>query len=61
MRAVAVITDDGELERILAHLGVEADFPKTKAARSPPRMWGEDTQVDPAVEAWEGIDEAVEA
>ena len=60
MRAVAVITEDVELDRILAHLGLEEDFPKTKPARSPPRWCGEDSQVDPGVEAWEGIDESVE-
>lgn len=33
MAAVAAIVDDGELDRLLAHLGVEADFPKTKPSR----------------------------
>ena len=35
VRAVAVITEDGELDRIVAHLGLEGDFPKTKPARTP--------------------------
>ncbi len=60
MRVVAVITEDRELDRLLAHLGLEVDFPKMKPARSPPRGFGEDTQVDPEVEAWEGKDEPVE-
>ncbi len=60
MRAVAVIVEDRELDRILAHLGEEVDFPKTAPARSPPRQRGEESQIDPWVEAWEGRDEPVE-
>ncbi len=59
MRAVAVIVEDWELGRILAHMGEEADFPRTAPARSPPRGIREETQVDPRVEAWEGGDEPV--
>jgi len=58
LRAVAAIQDDRELERLMEHLGLEKDFPRTKSARSPPGAWGEESQVDPAVEAWEGKDEA---
>ncbi|MBI5882603.1 MAG: transposase, partial [Elusimicrobia bacterium] len=57
MRPVAVITDDRELDRILAHLSLPRDFPKTAPARSPPRATAEETQVDPRVELWEGVDE----
>lgn len=58
MKVVAAISDDVELERLMRHLGIEADFPKTKPARSPPVGWGgEDSQVDPEVDAWEGRDE----
>ena len=57
LRAVAAIQDDVELVRLMEHLGLEEDFPRTTPARSPPGMGGEDSQVDPAVEAWEGKDE----
>ncbi len=56
--AVAAIQDDVELERLMEHLGLEKDFPRTKPARAPPGAGGEDSQVDPAVEAWEGKDES---
>ena len=56
MVAVAAIVDDQELERLLAHLGLPTEFPKNKPARAPPLPFGEDSQVDPAVERWHGID-----
>src|SRR5271154_3358002 len=40
MKAIATITDDGELERLLRHVGIEADFPKTRPARAPPLPFG---------------------
>ena len=36
MKLVAVILDDRELDRILAHQGWPTEFPKTKACRAPP-------------------------
>ena len=58
MQAIAVISDDHELERMLAHMGIETDFLKTKPARSPPRNLGDEgTQWDPAVERWDGVEE----
>ncbi len=57
MKPVAAIMADSELNRILAHLGLPGDFPKTKPARSPPQRLDEQTQIDPRVELWEGIDE----
>ena len=57
MKAIASIRDDVELERLLRHVGLEADFPKTRPARAPPAAWaGEDSQVDPTVDAWDGKD-----
>jgi hypothetical protein len=57
MKAIASITEDGELERLLRHAGLEADFPKTRPARAPPAAWGgEGSQVDPTVDAWDGKD-----
>jgi hypothetical protein len=57
MRAMASITDDAELERLLTHVGLEADFPRTRPARAPPLAWGgEGSQVDPATDAWDGKD-----
>jgi hypothetical protein len=58
MKAIASITEDGEFERLLRHVGLEADFPKTLPARAPPAAWGgEDSQADAAVDAWDGKDE----
>ena len=57
MKPVAVITDDCELRRLLEHLRLPADFPKTAPARSPPAVADDGTQADPRVEAWDGIDE----
>ena len=36
MKLVALILDDKELDRILAHQGWPVTFPKTKASRAPP-------------------------
>ncbi|MFC1679040.1 hypothetical protein ACFL2T_02390 [Elusimicrobiota bacterium] len=59
MVPVAGIVDDQELERLLAHLKLPTQFPKTKPARAPPLPFQDEaSQVDPAVETWEGIDEA---
>ena len=57
MKLVAVILDDGELDRILAHQGWPTEFPKTKASRAPPgraERGDEDSQVDPRGEKWDG-------
>jgi hypothetical protein len=57
MKLVAVILDDRELDRILAHEGWPVGFPRTKPSRAPPgreERAGEDSQVDPRVEKWEG-------
>ena len=52
-----MITEDRELERLLTNLGLPADFPKTQPARGPPVHRGEESQLDPVAEAWEGSDE----
>ena len=60
MKLVAVILDDRELDRILAHQGWPTEFPKTKASRAPPgrvESGGEEGQVDLRAEKWEGRDE----
>lgn len=58
MVPVAVILDDAELVRVLAHLGLVTEFPRTKPARSPPLpLGGEDSQVEPAAHAWDGGDD----
>jgi hypothetical protein len=57
MKLAAVILDDGELDRILAHEGWPVEFPRTKPSRAPPggeEREGEDSQVDPRAERWEG-------
>ena len=49
MKLVAVILDDRELDRILAHQGWPTEFPKTKASRAPPvraESGGDSSQVD---------------
>ena len=47
MKAIGVIREDHELDRLLEHQGIEVDFPKTRPARSPPKYRvGEDTQLD---------------
>jgi hypothetical protein len=60
MKLVAVILDDRELDRILAHHGWPTEFPKTKASRAPPgrgESGGESSQVDARAEKWEGKQE----
>jgi Zn-finger nucleic acid-binding protein len=60
MKLVAVVLDDGELDRILAHQGWPVEFPKTKPSRSPPRREESadaEGQIDPRVEKWDGRDE----
>lgn len=62
MKLVAVILDDGELDRILAHQGWPVEFPKTKPSRSPPasRLSADaEGQIDPRSEEWDGKDEDV--
>jgi len=57
MDPVACITEDRELSRILAHLGLPAEFPITKPARAPPPPFDPDhCQIDPDVDRWDGID-----
>ena len=57
MRAIASINDDAELERLLRHVGLEAEVPKTRSARAPPlALGGEGSQVDPGTDAWDGKD-----
>ncbi len=58
MVPIAIITQDAELVRLLAHLGLPTEFPKTKPARSPPLPYGgEDSQIDPAVDACDGAEQ----
>ena len=58
MTAMASIVDDHEVGRVLAHLGMPAEFPKTKPSRAPPgMMFDEDGQLDPGVDGWDGKDE----
>ena len=57
MKLVAVVLDDGELNRILAHEGWPVEWPKTKPSRSPPTRATSadaDGQIDPRVEKWDG-------
>ena len=61
MVPVAVIMNDAELVRLLSHLGLPTDLPKTKPARTklvgvmlgPP---GEECQLDPRVDLYEAVD-----
>ncbi len=58
MVPVAASVADEELVRLLRHLDLPTEFPKTKPARSPPLPFhGEESQIDPSAEAWRGIDE----
>jgi Zn-finger nucleic acid-binding protein len=60
MKLAAVILDDGELDRILAHQGWPTEFPKTKPGRAPPARGpsaDEEGQLDPRAEKWDGRDE----
>lgn len=50
LKLAAVILDDRELDRILAHQGWPTEFPKTKASRAPPgsvERGDESSQADP--------------
>jgi hypothetical protein len=51
MRLVAIISADAEICRILEHLGLATEFPRTSPARSPPLPYdggaGEACQLDP--------------
>jgi len=61
MVPIAIIMKDAELVRLLTHLGLPTDFPKTQSARSqlaermcgPP---GDECQLDPRVELYEAVD-----
>ena len=58
MVPIAIITENRELTRLLAHLGLPTEFPKTKPARGPPSPYGgQNSQIDPAVDAWDGKDD----
>ena len=56
MELSAIILDDRELSRILAHQGLAVGFPKTKPSRSPPGAADseEGCQLDPRGGEWEG-------
>ncbi|MBI3554133.1 MAG: hypothetical protein HY077_16675 [Elusimicrobia bacterium] len=57
--AVAVIADGGELARLLNHLRLPAELPKTKPSRAPPgRTMDEGGQLDPGLDEWEGKEQA---
>ena len=61
MVPIAIIMKDSEVTRLLTHLGLPTDFPKTQPARSkltetmcgPP---GEECQIDPRVDLYEAVD-----
>jgi hypothetical protein len=60
MLPVAVIMQDSELVRLLEHLRLPTDFPKTKPATKvaeamcgPP---GEECQLDPRADLYEAVD-----
>ncbi len=58
MVPVAAIVAGEELVRLLTHLGLPVEFPKTKPARSPPLPFrGEESQIDPSHDAFDGVDE----
>jgi hypothetical protein len=58
MVPIAMITQDAELVRLLAHLGLPAEFPKTKPARGPPSpSGGSDSQIDPFIDDCAGRDQ----
>jgi len=57
---VAAITNDNELSRLLAHLNLPTDFPKTAPAktRPPPETFGDECQINPLADLYLGIDES---
>ncbi len=58
MVPVAAVVNDEELVRLLRNLGLPVEFPKTKPARSPPIPFrGEESQIDPSLDAFDGVDE----
>lgn len=58
MRAIASITNDAELVRLLSNLQIPTEFPKTKPARAPPALsMGADSQINPIADAFDGIDQ----
>ncbi len=58
MVPVAAIVSGEELVRLLRHLELPVEFPKTKLARSPPLPFrGEESQIDPSTDAFDGVDE----
>ncbi len=59
MTAVSAIVDVGELSRLLAHLKLPMDFPKTAPSRGPPRgLMSEDSQVDARLDGLDGKEQA---
>ena len=57
MKLAAIILDDGELDRVLAHQGWQSSWPKTKPPRAPPAQASgtdEDSQIDPRGDQWNG-------
>ena len=56
MAPVAVILDDRALVRLLAHLSLPTDLPRTLPDRSPRSRDGPDSQVDPREDDRLGID-----
>ena len=60
MVPTAIIMNDGELVRLLEHLGLPTDFPKTKpAAKLAEAMCGppeEECQLDPKADLYEAVD-----
>ncbi|MFH1726567.1 MAG: hypothetical protein ABII00_18305 [Elusimicrobiota bacterium] len=58
MVPAAVIVNDEESVRLLTHLGLPREPPRTKPARSPPLpLRGEESRIDPSVDAFDGVDE----
>jgi hypothetical protein len=57
MKLVAIIVQDAQLDRILAHEGLDRQFPKTKPARPPPQQRSDQDeagQLDPREQSWDG-------
>ncbi len=57
MRPIAAVTSDKELPRLLENLGLPTDFPIITPPRSPPPIIDDESQLDPIVDAFDGIDE----